>query len=176
MTRFARLLLLGPALLLMTSCEGRAGGGGETQAVDHPEAAHPAADSGAHHTPASGEANAPEALPLRPIMQRLAGDMAAFSYAMWLENYEEMEARAAAMADHTHISPDELRRIETELGPEMAAFEEADEVVHRASVALHEAAAARQLDQVLAHLGEVQSGCMSCHTQFRERLRTDLTP
>jgi len=36
-----------------------------------------------------------------------------------------------------------------------------------------EAARARQLDEVLMRLNEVQRGCMSCHTQFRDRLRTD---
>ena len=129
--------------------------------------------SAADHAGHDAGAESHEALPLRPIMQQLAADLAGFSYALWLEDYATMSQRSAAMADHTHISPEEIQRIESILGAEMAAFEEADEAVHESSTQLHEAAEARDLEGVLGRLHEVQTGCITCHTQFRERLRTD---
>lgn len=167
MTPFVHLLLLGPALLLAVGCEEQpredGAGGDGARTAQHTEPVHAGADTGA----------APEALPLRPIMQRLASDMAGFSHALWLEDHAEMTARAAAMADHPHISTEEIRRIEAALGPDMPAFEEADEVVHIAAIRMQEAAAARRQDEVVTRLGEVQRGCVSCHSRFRDRLRTD---
>lgn len=118
------------------------------------------------------EAGGQEELPLVVIMRQLSSDLTAFSNALWLEDYEEMTARAASIADHPGMTVQEVQRIQTELGPEMAAFLEADDAVHQASVRMHEAARDQQLDAILDNLAEVQRGCVACHTQFRERLRT----
>jgi hypothetical protein len=117
-------------------------------------------------------AAAAESLPLLPIMLQMAADMSGLMQALWLENYEQMSARAAAVAGHAGIAAEELARIEAELGPEMAAFVAADEAVHQASVRLHEAAEARELDVFVEQLAEVQRGCVDCHSRFRERLST----
>ena len=121
---------------------------------------------------AGADAAAHDALLLRTIMQRLSGEMAGMSHALWMEDYAEMTARAGAIADHPHMLPEEVQRIQATLGSDMAAFEAADEAVHGAAVRMHEAAAARRLDDVVAGLADVQRGCVSCHTQFRDRLRT----
>lgn len=167
MQRIAARCLLGTALLMTGACGGPADDSGAGLVVEDDTHAvapdHAADETGAGH----------ETHPLRPIMQRLASDMAGFTHALWLEDYDEMTARAAAIAEHPHISAEEIERIGAELGPEMAAFESADEAVHLSSVRLHEAAQARQLDDVLATLSEVQSGCMACHIRFRDPLRTD---
>lgn len=113
-----------------------------------------------------------ESLPLLPIMLQMAADMSGLMQALWLEDFEQMSAHAAAVAGHPGISAGELERIEAELGPEMADFVAVDEAVHRASVRLHEAAEAQEMDNVLAHLDEVQRGCVDCHSRFRERLST----
>lgn len=113
-----------------------------------------------------------DALALRPIMQRLATDMAGLAQAIWFEDYDAMATTSAAIADHAHISGEEMQRIEAELGAELQNFHEMDEAVHELSVQLHNAAASRQLDQVLDLFSEVQRGCVACHTEFRERLRT----
>lgn len=167
MIRIACRFLLGPALLVAGACgapPAESGAGDDAQAA--------AAHQEPPHTDGAA-VMAHEGLPLRAIMQRLAGDMASFSYALWLEDYDGMTAHSAAMADHPHMAPGEIRRIEATLGQDMPAFEAADEAVHQASVWLHEAARARRIDEVLEHLGEVQRGCVSCHTRFRDRLRTD---
>ena len=176
MSRTAYTLLLGTALAL-ASCRS------ETSEAQH-DAGTPPHDTqveshgaetphGEEGHPGHGDVAVHEALPLRPIMQQLGVAMAGFTQAMWLEEYEAMEAYAEDIAGHPHLSDEELQRIRAELGQEMEDFIAVDEAVHDASVRLHAAAEARDMDGVLQQLGEVQAGCMSCHTRFRERLRTD---
>ena len=86
---------------------------------------------------------------------------------------EIVDALGIAIADHAPISAADLERIHAELGADRGRFEAVDESVHVASVRLHEAARARQLDLVVERLGEVQRGCVSCHVQFRARLQTN---
>lgn len=158
---------------VLAACEGPQGAPAVDDSTVTSSASVTASDAEHQHSP-SDMGGAGEALALRPIMLQLAGDMAAFTHAMWLEDYEVMAARAAAIAEHPHIAPEEVQRIQAELGTEMSAFEAADEAVHEASIRLHSAAEARNIDAVLGELATVQQGCMSCHVQFRERLRTDL--
>jgi cytochrome c556 len=101
--------------------------------------------------------------------------MTTLTYALMKSDYQNVERSAAAIAEHVPISAEELERIRTVLGPEMAKFEAVDESVHVASVHLHDAARSRQPGQVVVRLGEVQRGCVSCHTQFRQRLVANRT-
>jgi cytochrome c556 len=131
------------------------------------------ADTTGGHS-ATGHAATREAgQPLLPIMQKLGSDMTALTYALMTDDHETVARSAAAIAEHAPIAPEDLARIKTELGPDMAAFEAVDESVHVASVRLHEAARAREPRLVVQRLGEVQRGCVSCHARFRERLRTN---
>lgn len=141
---------------------------GTTGADDH-AATDSMAAAGEDHSAHEG---AGEPMALLPIMRQLAIDMAAMQNALWLEDFDEVEERAGAIAEHPHMTEEEIARIQTELGAEMQAFEEADERVHHASVEMHEAAAARDTSAVLERLAEVQAGCVDCHARFRERLRT----
>jgi len=113
-----------------------------------------------------------DSLPLLPIMLQMEVDMSGLMQALWREDYEQVSAHAAAVAGHPGVSAQELDRIKTELGPEMGEFVAADEAVHQASVDLHEAADARELNRLLEKLAEVQRGCVDCHSRFRERLST----
>ena len=179
MRRTAYTLLLGVAMT-MAACQSPAPDEAE---VSHHDAEAPGHEAEAGHDEpgqhdeaghaAHGDGDAHEALPLRPIMQQLGANMAGLTYALWLEDYDQMAMYADDIADHTHISEEELQRIRDELGQEMDRFLEADEAVHEASMRLHEAVEARDMDGILLQLSEVQAGCMACHTQFRERLRTD---
>ena len=117
------------------------------------------------------DANA-ESLPLLPIMLRMQADMAGLMHALWVESYADMSTHARAIAAHAQISAEELDRIQSELGSEMAAFEAADEAVHEASLRMQDSAEAEDLEAFLEHLATVQRGCVGCHTSFRERLRT----
>lgn len=142
-------------------------GGDSIASSPGPQAGESAGEHGAAgHAATGGEA-------LRPIMQRLGGEMTTLTYALMTEDYQTVERSAGAIAQHAPISADELERLHTVLGPDMTRFEAVDESVHVASVRLHDAARERQPGRVIELLGEVQRGCVSCHVQFRERLRTD---
>lgn len=169
MLRLATLLL---ALALPLAACQRTDNNTATEAHDTSAEAHQASPTEhAHAAAESGAAH--EALRLRAIMQRMDGEMAALSHALWLQDYDQVAARAGAIAEHPHIAPEEVQRIQSALGTEMQRFDADDMRVHDASVALRDAAKARDTEGVLRHLSEVQAGCVSCHTQFRERLRTD---
>lgn len=152
-------------LVLAVACE-RQAEHADTARVDSP-----VATSGIDSHAAAGD-SLHEGLALRPIMQALGGEMAKLTTALWIEDYARITASASAIADHAHISEQELSRIQRVLGEEMPAFEALDSEVHEASVRLHEASQARALDGIVDALGEVQRGCVACHVRFRERLRT----
>lgn len=174
MTRISPFLVF-VLLLLGTACserEGSTNGGAQAPAPAAAAAAggrpdHAQEAAAGQHGAADGES-----LPLLPIMLQMATDMSALMQALWREDYEQMSAHAAAVAGHAAISAGELARIEAELGSEMAAFVAADEAVHQASVHLHGAAEAREMDAFLKQLAAVQRGCVDCHSRFRARLST----
>jgi len=173
LARLAPLLLLSAA----AGCE-RAGhpGSASSHSADGRSQAEtssvPAPAQGTPGDPVEHDVEDSEALPLLPIMLRMSADMGGVMQALWLEDYDAMTRSAAAVAGHAHISAAEMTRIGAELGPELAAFEAADAAVHEASVRMRNAAEARQLDAFLEHLATVQRGCVTCHSKFRERLRT----
>lgn len=127
--------------------------------------------AGAHgHDAAPGQGQT-----LLVIMRDLGAELSALTYALMAEDFEAVMRSATAIAGHAPISPAELERISAELGAEMQAFEALDEAVHDASVRLEEAARSRQPETIAQRLADVQAGCVSCHTRFRERLRTTAT-
>jgi hypothetical protein len=130
----------------------------------------PAAHEEAHAHDAAAGGGEGEAL--RPIMQRLGAEMNTLTYALMTDDTAGVARSAAAIAQHVPISADELARIRAELGPGMARFETLDAAVHAASLRLRDAARGGDPDTIVARLGEVQRGCIACHEQFRERLRT----
>lgn len=166
-TKLSIAFLLGGSALLL-ACGRPAADKPATDSVVHFDSAAPHAS--AHAADSDSAAHEPQAL--RPIMQKLAAEMAGLSAALWMEDYDQMAVRTAAISGHTDISADELRRIEQTLGKETAAFNAADERVHEAALRMHAAAQARQLDVFVQQFAEVQRGCVSCHTTFRHRLRT----
>ena len=158
--------LLLASLPLLAACER---GATPAQAPDSTARdAHGAESHGAESHAAAGEGQA-----LRPIMQRLGGEMTALTHALMTEDHATVSRSAAAIAAHAPISAAELERIRAALGPDMAAFAAVDDSVHVAATRLHDAARARRLALVAERLGEVQRGCVSCHARFRARLRTD---
>lgn len=176
--RSLRKWLLPAGLVVLVAGCADAGDDLGSAARSDPDTAAPAmagADAGDHAAGDEHHAGASHgSLPLRPIMQQLSADMAGLSQAIWFEDYDAMIASAAAVAEHPHISGEETARIEAELGSELATFEEMDHAVHEASERLYQAAEAREIGEVLDLFSEVQRGCVACHTEFRERLRTDM--
>lgn len=167
-------LVLVPWLVGLAGCENAA----EQTPPDAADSAGAPPESAAtrHAAPEHSREHASvgqEPQPLLPIMLRMSADLAGMMQALWMESYEGMAKHAGAIAAHADISAEELERIELELGPEMAAFEAADEAVHEASLRLFDAAKAENMDAFLEHLATVQRGCVGCHARFRERLRTN---
>ena len=133
----------------------------------------PATAETATHGHGPADTSTLEPKPLLPIMQQLGVDMMALTHALFTDDYTTVMQRAAAVANHAPISAADLKRIEATLGGDMAAFEKRDAATHSASVKRHEAAASRDADAILQQLAEVQASCVTCHTQFRERLKTN---
>lgn len=178
MPRPSLRILLG-TLFLGVACQpspDAASGTGDTvAATGHAADGHAAtgqatgqADGGHAHA-APGEAG----MALLPIMQGLGSNMTALTYALMTDDHQGVMEHSAAIAQHAPISAEDLQRIRDVLGADMARFEAVDESVHVASMRLHDVARAREPQQVVTRLAEVQSGCVSCHVQFRERLRTN---
>ncbi|HSK19464.1 MAG TPA: cytochrome c [Longimicrobiales bacterium] len=169
----SRFVLLTAAILL-AGCEGAAPETApppDAGAAEHPDTASRVGTADTSHAVAA-DTGVHEEMALLPIMRHLAEDMAAMQSALWLEDFATVEQHASAIADHAHMSAEEVARIRTELGAEMPQFESADAAVHEAAVQMHEAARERDTDAVLDRLADVQRGCVACHERFRERLRT----
>jgi cytochrome c556 len=112
---------------------------------------------------------------LKAVMAGIAVDMDTVHAGMWAEDLVQVERAATSIANHPHVSAAERNRIQQLLGDEFSEFVAGDKRVHDAAVSLATAAAAGELVVVLAALGELESGCLSCHTTFRARLKPDAT-
>lgn len=173
MNRMLTMVPLAALLLTAAACGPKTDHADENAAATAASAEHeadtPAADARAadSHAAAEGEGQA-----LLPIMQRLGAEMMTLTHALMTEDRPTITRSAAAIAEHAPISAAELERIHTTLEEEMATFEALDERVHSASVRLNEAAQTGDFAAVAERLGEVQRGCVACHTQFRSRLLT----
>lgn len=126
------------------------------------------AESAGHAHGGTGEPRS-----LLAIMQKLGTDIVSLTHGLMTDNPDLVSESAGAIADHAPIAQDDLERIHQTLGAEMQEFERLDEAVHESAVRLHEATEAGDTDAVLTRLNEVQRGCVACHTQFREQLRTN---
>lgn len=175
------VMLLTGVFVLVTACDT----GGQDAQQSQPdtasvERATTPDESASHDTPgaesaADGHAHGGTGEPrsLLAIMQQLGTDMVSLTHGLMTDSAQLVAQHAEAIADHAPIAQDDIERIHTTLGDEMQEFERLDEEVHEAAVRLHEATESGDTDVVLTRLNEVQRGCMACHTQFRDRLRTN---
>lgn len=138
------------------------------EADAHDTATAPAVGTDSHAHGGSGEPRS-----LLAIMQQLGVDMTSLTHGLMTDDAEMVAHAAETIANHAPIAPEDIERIHDTLGDEMVEFERLDDNVHELSVRLYDAAESGDTDQVLTLLNEVQRGCVACHTQFRERLRTN---
>ena len=110
---------------------------------------------------------------LKAIMAGIAADMDSVHAGIWAEDLVQVEGAATSIAGHPHVSADERSRIQQILGADFGDFVAGDKRVHNAAVALAAAAAANDMANVLSALGELESGCVGCHSTFRARLKSD---
>ena len=167
MTRVALVPVLA---LVISACgsEPPAPPAAEAHPADHAHpptdghAAHGTTDPHARHAGGSGD--------LKSIMVDLGERMEQAQGALWADDLAGVQAAAQAVADHPHVAPTEMSRIQGLLGPEFSDFAKADKRVHDAAVRLADAAGDSDVAAVLRELGAVQTGCVACHASFRERL------
>ena len=167
MFRRGRAVLLG-ACFLVVACEGSGPGAAEGgEGAAGAAGAEHGSGAGADHAAAmeGGET-------LLAIMRQLRVDMDRASHGLWMGQLDSVAVAARAVADHPHVSVDERTRISGILGDRFPGFVTWDRAVHDAAVGLAEAAAAGDANATVAALGQVQTGCVSCHEAFREELRT----
>jgi hypothetical protein len=150
------------SLLLFAACAG-----------DDPVA--PVNESSSSENAAGPSAPTPALDPgsLKFIMSGLGTDMTRLSAGLWVDDFDAIRVAAVAVADHPHVSPTELGRVRGTLGERLPAFVAADRAVHDAAQRVAQAAEARDMERVLQETATLQSGCVSCHAQFREALKVD---
>ena len=130
------------------------------------------------HAPAAEHAHAhshADARSLHDIMYDLGRHMLALTDGLMVDDADAVKEAAAAMVNHAPIADDDLERIARVLGAQEPAFHAMDEATHHAAMRLHDAADSGRTDEILRRLYELQQTCVACQTQFRERLRSDVT-
>jgi len=128
----------------------------------------PSADAHQDETAAQADAGA-----LKAVMAGIAADMDSVHAGIWVEDLAQVERAATSIAGHPHVSAAERTRIQQILGADFQDFVAGDKRVHDAAVNVAAAAAANAMADVLPALGELESGCVSCHSGFRARLKSD---
>lgn len=118
-------------------------------------------------SPTEAVGHAPQTL--KTIMQGLEADMAAAAHGLWIGDRDAVAAAAGRIADHPHVTPEQMGVIQATLGDEFAAFVAHDQGVHGLAVAFAEAATDSTADLASAYT-QVQAGCLACHDAFRDRL------
>ena len=171
--RTTRLLFI-PVVLLLAACDSgsEADPGPESTAATH---GHDTASADAYvhdhsHDAAHGGG---DPMPFLAIMRQLSAEMAAFTHALWLEDFDRMNESARAITHHAPIDPADVQRIQRTLGDDWEGFEEADHVVHEAAAELHHSIRTRDFDVILTRLDALQRGCVACHTGYRDRLLSE---
>lgn len=108
------------------------------------------------------------------IMAGLEGGMARLDRGLWAERFDTIAAGARTVADHPPIPAAEAERIRSVLGDEMTPFQELDRLVHDLAVRIAEAAEQEALGEVMDAQADLRTGCVTCHSEFRRRLREGL--
>ncbi|MCW9025087.1 MAG: hypothetical protein OQK73_10455 [Gammaproteobacteria bacterium] len=111
-----------------------------------------------------------ESLTLKSIMQQLGKDFARLNQAILVEDYPEIEQAAIRIAEHPQPGFMEKMSMLAKVGTDVGQFKEIDEVVHKASMAIHAAAGKQDLNMIIENQNRVFNGCMQCHASFRKKL------
>ncbi len=114
--------------------------------------------------------------PLRPLMVELAQDMDRIATGLWHEDYDLIRQGARNIAQHPKISPSQIATLKKALGPQFQTFVKYDKHVHHTATKLVEAAEARDWSTILTLHEQLKRGCVTCHTAYRDTVRTVLHP
>lgn len=112
----------------------------------------------------------PKTLPLIPMMQQLLSDMNQVNTGIFTENYEMIARGSHAIADHPAMTPSDKQLIKQTLGNDFPQFVKIDMQVHHHADSIAAAARNHDMREVLRHQNIVKRGCVSCHSEFRQRI------
>lgn len=109
--------------------------------------------------------------PLLDIMRALGDDMNLLNNAVFKDDLKEAKEAARRVAEHPQINAEEMKKISKALGKDMAKFEQWDMAAHEAAA---KASVAKSTDEIAKLQGDIVSNCVSCHSQFRNRVQAAL--
>jgi len=107
---------------------------------------------------------------LKEIMQALRDNLTEVTDGLLMNDFDRIERGAEGIAQHPQIAPTQVKRVAEELGPEMPRFKQYDVQVHNLSLSIVAAAKAKNSEAVWADYQQVLSGCLGCHTSFKDRV------
>ena len=111
---------------------------------------------------------------LKEIMQGLRNDLVDISDGLLMDDFEQIARGATAIAQHPQIPSEQVQLVAAELGPEMAAFKQLDNLVHDLSVEISAAAALVDRDAVISGYQGLIEACLACHSTYIKRVASVL--
>ncbi len=118
----------------------------------------------------AGTARAQGEPSLKTIMVNLEADMEAIVRGLNYGDFEAIETRARAIADHDKPPMQERAKILTFLGDQADDFKKSDAFVHDTAVKVANGAAEKDYEKVVEGYGILLGGCVACHTKYRSRI------
>lgn len=113
---------------------------------------------------------------LKEIMQGLRNNLVEISDGLLTDDFELVAQGATSISVHPMISAAQVQLVAAELGPEMAAFKQLDNVVHDLSLEISAAAEALERDAAISGYQRIVEGCLECHRTYKERVAAVLRP
>ena len=113
---------------------------------------------------------------LKEIMQGLRDNTVDVADGLLTDNFEKVAIGARAIAEHPQIPAAQVQLVAAELGPEMAAFKQLDNVVHDLSLEISAAATALDRNAAISSYQRIVEGCFDCHRTYKERVAAVLRP
>lgn len=125
---------------------------------------------------ASTDTMAGDAPSLKEIMQGLRNSLVEISDGLLTDDFELVAQGATSIAEHPKIPAAQVQLVAAELGPEMAAFKQLDNVVHDLSLEISAAATALDRNAAISSYQRIVEGCFDCHRTYKERVAAVLRP
>ena len=107
---------------------------------------------------------------LQEIMQGLRTDVAEVTDGLLTDDFTKVAHGADGIANHARIPSEQIQRVATELGPEMATFKQFDNSVHDLALSIMAAAEEKDLNTAIADYQAMLTACFACHASYKDRV------
>lgn len=107
---------------------------------------------------------------LKEIMQELRSNLIEITDGLLVADFDRIERGAIGIAEHPPIAPSQVKLVLKALGPEMPKFKGFDVQVHKLALSIAVAAKTKNGNAILADYQQMLSGCLGCHTTFKDRV------